>query len=201
MNIVDRVKNIILTPKSEWLVIASEATSVRELYLSYVLPLAAISPVARFIGICLFGFSFLFAGSFGMPIVWALSGAIAHYVLALVGVFIVGLIIDALAPTFGGEKNQLQALKVAIYASTPSWVAGVFYLLPSLGILAGLAGLYGIYVLYLGLPVLMKAPQDKAVPYTAVVIVCAIVVFVIIGVIVSMVGGFGMPSRGLSYRP
>jgi Yip1-like protein len=201
MNIVDRVKNIVLTPKTEWPVIAAEATSVRELYLGYVVLLAAIGPVARFIGLCLFGFSFLFAGGFGVPIVWALSGAIAQYVLALVGVFIVGLIIDALAPTFGGEKNRLQALKVAVYASTPSWVAGVFYLLPALGILAVLASLYGIYVLYLGLPVLMKAPQEKAVPYTAVVIVCAIVVFVVIGLIAGMVGGFGMPARGFGYRP
>jgi len=159
-------------------------------------PLAAIGPVALFIGKSLFGFSALFAGSSGVPIVWALSQAITHYVLTLVGVFIVCLIIDALAPTFGGERNQLQALKVAVYASTPSWVAGVFYLLPALGILAVLASLYGIYVLYLGLPVLMKAPPEKAVPYTAVVIVCAIVVFVIVGAVVGMVGGFGMPTRG-----
>ncbi len=201
MNIVDRVKNIVLTPQTEWPVIAAEATSVRELYLGYVVPLAAIGPVARFLGISLFGFSFLFAGRFGMPIVWALSAAISQYVLALVGVFIVGLIIEALAPKFGGEKNRLQALKVAVYASTPAWIGGVFYLLPSLGMLATLASLYGIYVLYLGLPVLMKAPQDKAVPYTAVVIVCAIVVFVVIGAIVGEVGGFGMPSGRFGYRP
>lgn len=201
MNLVDRAKNIVLTPKTEWPVIAAESTSVKDLYLGYVVPLAAIGPVARFIGLLLFSFSFLFAAGFGMPIVWALSQAIAHYVLALVGVFIVGLIIDALAPTFGGTKNHLQALKVAVYASTPTWVAGVFFLLPALGILAVLASLYGIYVLYLGLPVLMKTPQDKAVPYTAVVIVCAIVVLVIVGYIVSMVGGFGMPSRGFAYHP
>jgi hypothetical protein len=199
-NIVDRVKNIVMTPQTEWPVIAAEATSVKELYLGYVMPLAAIGPIARFLGIFLFGFSFWFAGRFGMPVVWMLSGVIAQYVLALVGVFIVGLIIDALAPKFGGEKNPIQALKVAVYASTPTWIAGVFYLLPSLGILATLASLYGIYVLYLGLPVLMKAPADKAVPYTAVVIVCAIVVFVIIGAVVGELGGFGMPSRGF-YHP
>jgi hypothetical protein len=201
MNLVDRVKNIVLTPKTEWPVIASESTSVRDLYLGYAVPLAAIGPVAQFIGLCLFGFAFLFAAGFGMPIVWALSQAIVHFVLALIGVFIVGLIIDALAPTFGGTKNRLQALKVAIYSSTPGWVAGVLFILPALGILAILASLYGIYVMYLGLPVLMKAPQEKAVPYTAVVIICAIVVFAIITAVVSMMGGFGMPGRGFGYHP
>jgi hypothetical protein len=200
MNLVDRVKNILLTPKTEWPVIASESTSVMTLYVGYVVPLAAIGAVARLIGALLFSFAFLFAAGFGMPIVWVLSQAIVHFVLALVGVFVVGLIIDALAPTFGGQKNQLQALKLAVYASTPSWIASVVLILPPLGILVGLAALYNIYLLYLGLPVLMKAPQEKAVPYTVVVIICAFVVALIIGVVVGTVGGFGMPSRGF-YRP
>jgi hypothetical protein len=200
MNLVDRVKKILLTPKTEWPVIAAEATSIQTLYLGYVVPLAAIGAVARFIGVLLFSFAFLFAAGFGMPIVWAISQAITQFVLALVGVFVVGLIIDTLAPTFGGQKNQLQALKVAVYATTPSWIASVLLVLPMLGILAALAALYGIYLMYLGLPVLMKAPQDKAVPYTAVVVICAIVVFGIIGVIVGAMSGFGMPSRGF-YHP
>lgn len=194
MNLVDRVKNIVLTPKTEWLAIAPETTPIRDLYLWYVVPLAAIAPVARFLGTSLFGFSSPFSRHFQLPIAWALTQAIVHYVFALVGVFIVGLIIDALAPTFGGEKNRLQALKVAVYAWTPAWVAGILLIIPSLGALVLLASLYSIYVLYLGLPVQMKAPQEKAAGYTAVVIVCAIVVFAIIGVIVGTIGGFGMPS-------
>jgi hypothetical protein len=200
MNLVNRVKNILLTPNAEWPVIAAESISVGTLYLGYVVPLAAIGAVARLIGAFLFSFAFLFAAGFGMPIVWVLSQAIVQFVLALVGVYVVGLIIDALAPTFGGQKNQLQALKLAVYASTPSWVASVLLILPPLGILVGLAALYGIYLLYLGLPVLMKAPQEKAVPYTVVVIICAFVVFVVIGAVVGAMSGFGMSSRGF-YHP
>jgi hypothetical protein len=201
MNLVDRVKNIILTPKTEWPVIAAESTSVRDLYLGYVMLLAAIGPVAQFIGISIFGLSLPFGGRFTMPIVWALSQAITHYILTLVGVFVIALIIEALAPTFAGTKNRLQALKVTAYALTPSWIAGVLLLMPSLAILALLAALYGVYLLYLGLPVLMKSPPEKALPYTAVVIVCVIVLFVIVAAIAGLVGGFGMPSRGLPYHP
>ncbi len=104
------------------------------------------------------------------------------YVLTLVGVYVLALIIDALAPTFNGQKNQIQALKVAAYSSTASWVAGVFALVPGLRILT-ILGLYSLYLLYTGLPVLMKAPQDKAMGYTAVVIVAAIVLFMLVGIV------------------
>jgi hypothetical protein len=113
--------------------------------------------------------------------------------LTLVGTYVLALIIDALAPTFDGQRNQIQALKVAAYSSTAAWVAGIFALIPWLGVL-GILGLYSLYLLYLGLPVLMKAPREKALPYTAVVILAAIVLFMVIGMIV---GRFtGIPHAG-----
>ena len=136
------------------------------------------------------GISLPFMGTFRVPISSSIAQAVTSYVLTLVGVFIIALIIDALAPTFGGEKNQMQALKVATYASTPSWIAGIVMILPMLGVIALLAALYGLYLLYLGLPLLMKAPQEKAIGYTAVVVVVAVVVMMVIGV----VSGLFMPT-------
>jgi len=95
--------------------------------------------------------------------------------MTLVMCFVLSLIIDALAPTFGGQKNQIQALKLAVYSFTPAWLAGVLRIVPLLGVLIFFAALYSIYVLYLGVPRLMKSPQDQAVAYTAVVVVCAMV--------------------------
>jgi hypothetical protein len=118
----------------------------------------------------------------------ALTGAIIGYVLTLVGTYVLALIIDALAPTFDGQRNQIQALKVAAYSSTAAWLAGIFALIPLLGFL-GLVGLYSLYLLYLGLPVLMKTPREKALPYTAVVILAAIVLFIIIGMIAARFTG------------
>ncbi len=177
MNIVERVKNILLQPKTEWPVIAGETTSTAELYTGYIIPLAAIPAVAGFVGLGIVGLPFI--GRLGMATV--LTMMVTQFVLALVMVYVLALIIDVLAPNFGGEKNIAQALKVAAYAMTASWVAGIFQILPMLGILALLGSLYGIYLLYLGLPVLMKAPAEKAVVYTVVVIVAAIVLGVIIG--------------------
>ena len=184
MNLVERAKNILIQPKSEWSAIAAEPTSAPELYKGYIMPLAAIGPLASIIGMSLVGISLPFmGGTYRAPLTTSVTHAIASYILTLVGVFIIALIVNALAPTFGGEKNQTQALKVVAYASTPSWIAGIVMLLPMLGVIALLAALYGIYLLYLGLPVVMKAPSEKAVGYTAVVVVGAVVIMIMIAAI------------------
>ena len=192
MAIVERIKGICLKPNAEWDVIAEEETSTADLFKGYAVPLAAIPAIAGFVGGSIIGRSMPYVGSYRVPMVSGLVMAIFTFVMALVGVFILSLIINALAPTFGAEKNSAQALKVAVYSYTPGWVAGVLQILPTLGMLALLAGLYGLYLLYLGLPRLMKCPQEKAVGYTAVVVVCAIVLSVIIGAIGASIVGAGM---------
>ena len=187
MNLVARVKAILLTPRTEWPVIDGEAATVGSLYTGYIIPLAAIPAVASFIGLSLVGMHVL-GVNIQVPVAAGIKGAIARYVLSLVATYVLALIIDALAPTFGGTKNSIGALKVTAYSSTAAWVAGIFSLLPSLSIL-GLLGLYSLYLLYLGLPAVMKAPQEKAMGYTVVVILCAIVLFVLVGWLAGMVMG------------
>jgi Yip1-like protein len=197
MALMERAKNILLQPKQEWPVIDTEQTSVGSLYTGYIMPLAAIGPIAQLIGSMLFRSRIPFTGiTYRVSFSSGITSAIVTYVLGLVGVFVLALIIDALAPTFGGQKNQLQALKVAAYSSTAAWVGGIFGLIPALTILGLLAAIYGLYLLYLGLPVLMKAPQDKAVGYTVVVILVAIVLYFVIGIIVAQFAyrpAMGMP--------
>jgi len=177
MNLVERVKRILLSPQTEWEVIDTEPTTAAELYTRYIIPLAAIGPVAQVIGFSVFGFM-----GYRVPIGSALTYALATYILTLVGTYLLAFIIDTLAPTFNGKRSLIQALKVAAYSSTAAWVAGIFALIPALAILS-IAGLYSLYLLYLGLPTLMKAPKEKAMGYTVVVILAAIVIFVIIGTI------------------
>jgi hypothetical protein len=199
MAMIERIKGICLKPKTEWDAIAEEETSAAALFKGYAVPLAAIPPIAGFIGGSLIGRSMPFIGSYRVPIVSGLVMAVFTFVMALVGVFIVSLVINYLAPSFGAQKNSTQALKVAVYAYTPAWVAGVLQILPMLGLLAILAGLYGLYLLYLGLPRLMKCPQEKAVPYTAVVVVCAIVLSIVVAAVGAGIMGAGMVGARGAY--
>lgn len=182
--IVQRAKDILLKPTETWPVIAAEPASTQSIYVPYVVALAAIGPIAQFIGGQVFGFT-AFGVTYHPPIASALVSAILSYGLTLATVFILALVIDGLAPNFGGQKDQVQALKVAAYSATAGWVGGIFGLVPALGLIGVLFGLYGLYLLYLGLPVLMKAPQDKAIGYTVVVVIVAIVLFLIVGAVVA----------------
>ena len=180
MNLVARAKAILMTPKQEWPVIDTEPLNVRELLLGYVLPLAAIGPIARFLGVSIFGYGGVFRVSIGS----AISMAILGFVLAVISVFVMAWVINALAPQFGATQDMSQAIKLSAYSATASWVAGIFYLIPSLWILAAIAGLYSLYLFYLGLPILMKVPADKVVTYLVVIIVSVIVLYWISSVIV-----------------
>jgi hypothetical protein len=190
MNLVQRVQRLLLSPRTEWRIIDTEPTTPAALYTGYIMPLAAIGPIATVLG-----FSVVGSMGYRVPIGRALTHAIATYLLTLIGTYILALVIDGLAPTFGGRRSNVQALKVAAYSSTAAWVAGIFSLIPALSVL-GILGLYSLYLLYLGLPTVMKSPKQKAVGYTIVVILAAIVLFVIIGTIARQFMLMAGPSLG-----
>ena len=199
--LIERVKGMLLTPKAEWPRIDAEPATIADIYKSHVIPLAAIGPVATLIGGQVFGH-----GAFGITyrpsILSAVVTAVVGYVLTLVMIYVFSLVIDALAPQFGGTKNKLSAFKVAAYGATAGWVAGIFGLIPALGLIGLLGGLYSLYLIYLGLPVLMKAPEDKAVGYTVVVvlamIVAALTVSLVTAPIALLFGGGGLVSSASS---
>jgi hypothetical protein len=190
-DLVGRVKRLLLTPSAEWDRINAEPATIKGLYVGYVCILAAITPIASLIGGQVFGH-----GAFGISVkpslIPAIISGVVSYGLTLLSVFLLALIIDALAPSFDGQKDRVQAFKVAAYTGTAGWVAGVLTIFPPLAIIAGLAGLYGLYLLYLGLPKLMKAPTEKSLGYTIVTILCAIVLFIVVGAVTGAVAGAAM---------
>lgn len=192
MNLIQRVKSILLEPKLAWAQIEIESTSTAKLYTEYLMILAVIPAVAGFIGMSIIGYGGM-GVSFRVPFFAGLINMVVSYVLSLVAIFVMSLIVDALAPTFKGQKNSLNALKLMVYASTAALVGGIFNLIPALGVLGLLTALYSVYLIYLGLPVLMKCPQDKAVAYTAVTVLCGILMGIVIGALAALT----LPARGI----
>ncbi|MFI4969105.1 MAG: Yip1 family protein [Lysobacterales bacterium] len=194
--LIGRVKAILMTPKTEWPVIAAEPASVPDLYKNYIAILAAIPAIAGFIKGSLIGYG-MFGIHYRTPIGAGITGMIVTYALSLALVYVMALIIDALAPSFGGQKNQVQALKAVGYAYTASWVASIGQVIPGLGWLIAIAGgIYSIYLLYLGLSPTMKSPPEKAAGYTAVSIIIAIVLSWIIMLVVGGIIGTGALMGG-----
>ena len=179
--LIERVKNILLKPLEEWPKIEAEPSTIQEILVRYVLPLAAIGPVAGFIGGQVFGYGAL-GFTYRPSLLSSLSSAIVTYVLSVIGIFVLSLIADFLAPKFGGTSNRLSAFKLVAYSWTAGLVAGVFGIIPSLAFLA-ILGLYSVYLLYTGATPLMKVPQEKAVGYTAVTIVSAVLIYILVGAV------------------
>jgi len=193
MDLVSRVTNIALRPKEEWPVIAEEKETVQSLYTNVILILAAIGPVCSAVSSLVFGHSLPFSDvTFRPAIGTILVGLIVGYILVLVGVFVTAFIIHKLAPNFDSEGDLPQAMKLVTYSYVPVWVAGVLNIIPFLGVLTFFVGLYGLYLAYLGLPVIMKTPQEKVAIYLVVVIVIGIVVSAIMATITATFVGAGL---------
>jgi Yip1 domain len=206
-----RVKNILITPKAEWPVIAAEPDTVLGLYKNYIAILAAIPAVIVFVRYSVLGITVpIVGGTYRLGVGAGIAQMIVTYIVSLGVTYLMMLVIDALAPSFGGQKNQVQALKSIAYAYTASWVASVLTLIGGLGFLIILlAGIYGIYLLYLGLPHTMKCPQDKAGGYAAVTIILAILLSIVLGFVLASVtglnavmgGAFSGATHSSSYTP
>ena len=196
-SLVDRAKSIILAPKAEWPKIATETDTVKDIFLRYAVPLAAIGPIASLIGGQLFGYGGLFGFSWKPSIGSAISMAITSYVLSLVSLFIVAWIANFLSPKFGGQENFEKAFRLCAYSFTAAWIVGIVGLIPSLGIL-GLLGLYSLYLFYLGAKPMMGVAQDKAAGYTAVTVIAAIVLNLIAGAIVTAFTGPSTIASGMA---
>lgn len=189
MDLIARARAMVLNPGPTWPTIEQEATDPQKLFVPYMATLALIPAVATFIAWSVLGF-----GSFGvfvrLPMLSGLGLMVSQYVMTLVMVFAWGWFISMLAPSFGGQPNLINGLKLTVYASTPAMLAGVFGAMPGLGFLALVGGLYALYLVYQGLPVLMKCPQEKALPYLAVAAITGIVG----SLVISMLSSFFVPS-------
>jgi len=178
-SLIERVKSILLQPKAEWPIIGAEPATVKGLFTGYAMILAAIGPIAGLIGGLVFG------GAGAVGALALIVGAVVSYVLTLVAAFVLGFIIDMLAPSFGAQRNLEQSMKVSVYGFTPVWILGILNIVPMLSILAFIGVLYSFYLILLGIKTVKTPLEDKAVLYAVVAIIAALIA----NLFVSMIGG------------
>ena len=181
MNLVERAKNMIVSPKTEWNAVAAEEPNIQQILMGYVLPLALIPTLAAIIGwgaIGILGFT---------SFTYGIAMGLVQLINAFLSVLIAGFVIDALAGSFGSTKNMGRAIQLVAYSMTPIWVFGVLNIIPAIGWLSFLLGLYSLFLIYLGLTPLMKTPEDKKAVYLIVSIVILIAVYWIISIILTSI--------------
>jgi len=184
MEIINRVKNILVAPKEEWAPIEAEQNPHATILTSYLLLLALIPAACQFIGEGLIGHTVL-GIHIGGNVSWGIRQAISSYISTVGGVYLTAWVINLLAESLGSTKDFDKAFALVAYSFTPMCLAGVFHILPSLSVLALLAGLYGLYILYTGLKPMMKTPDKNHVAYF---VVSLIAVFVLTAILTAVLG-------------
>ena len=199
--IVARVIGMLAQPRRTWAAVDKETTTTGALYLRYIAPLAGLAALARLIGVAFVGFPVIARPPFWQVLVWA----VLYFVFELLAVDIIAYVIDWLGPRLGcpeceGLPRHIQALKVAAYARTPLWIAGLALIIPALQLVATTIGaLYSIYLLWLGIPELMKAPKHRIPVYALSTVVVAAGVYglirILVNMILAMAFGFAVDAR------
>lgn len=190
MNLIERAKNILITPKTEWIVIDNEQATPMSLLTGYVLPLAILASLAKVIQ------GFLWGGSFGLYFVWS---AVISLVAIIIGYYISIYVIDMLAPSFDSEKNLNKSAQLVAFSNTPVWIAGFLSFIPGIGMLLAIAGwVFSIYLFYIGIGILKKTPEDKKVIYMIISFVVMFAITAIISAILvtSLLGSMSMSGLG-----
>lgn len=209
MSIVERAKNIILKPTSEWNVIANEPATIGGLFTGYAIPLALISVVSTILftgvmGVSSSSLAGLGDGGMSMGLTAIAVMAVIGFVLSMVTLYLMGTIVKAVSPSFNGTSDKLQAMKLMTYASTPTWVVALISWIPFLGALVTVAAVaYVVYLIYLGLNPVLGVPQEKVAGFTVVIVLIYIVLAliisgIIVGLVFSMFFGNSMMGGGLT---
>ncbi len=180
--LVTRAKGILMAPAAEWQTIATENDSPKQVFLRYVVPLAAIGPVAAFIGGQVFGYGAL-GFSYRPSLMTGITTMITGYVMALVSVWLVAFVANFLSPKFGGKDDFPAAFRLVAYSMTASMVGGIVGLIPALAIIGLLFAIYSLYLFYKGAVPVMGVATDKVPVFTIVTVVAAFVISLIAGAI------------------
>ena len=175
-----RIKGMLLTPRTEWALIATENTATSRVYAGFIVPLALLDALIGFLHVSIVGTSEPLMGTVRVPLAGGLLTAVLVFAFGLLGIRVVAWIIDALAPFFGAVPNRRLASAVAAYASTPIWLATVLVLFPTVWApVEVLAVLYHTWLLYLGLHVSMRAARDRVLGYATTVVLCTILLEIV----------------------
>lgn len=180
--LVTRAKAMLMQPKAEWPRVAAETTEPMKVLTGYAIPLALIGPIASLIGSQIFGINAVIM-TLRPTLSMSLATAVTSFVGTIVSLFVIAFVANWLSPKFDGRDNFPAAFRLVAYAMTAAWIGGVFGLIPAIAIIGLLFSIYSLYLFYLGSTPVLGVPADKTFGFTALTVVIAIVVQIVVGLV------------------
>jgi hypothetical protein len=184
MDIVERATEILRHPDNEWAAVQQEQSSMQDLIIGYVAPLAAIPAIAGLLGTTIIGFA-----GYKPPLIAAIFHAVIGYVVDVIAIYALAHFMTWLAPRFGAKGDLSASFQVAVYSFTPIWVCGVVGLIPALGLLILAGELYAIYLMSIGAERILGVPKDKTLSYATIAVTVSFTGLVILHHLLAAMGG------------
>ena len=172
---------LFINPRKDWTKIRDENCTVGKCYCSYVFLLASIPPISGYFGTTLHGWEIGTREAIKLSPDSALIIAIIYYLVMLVGVFSMGFMIHFMSKTYGSAQSLPRCITLAAYVATPLFLVGIFELFPILWLnfVIGLPALvYSVYLLYLGVPIIMKIPEEQGFLFSSAILAVGMVALV-----------------------
>ncbi len=177
--ITERAKAVLTDPTGVWSAIKADNKSIKEIYISYVIPLSVIGLLCSILGNIISGGSGL------------LSGIVAGIVLLVVSLALMLLtahIYKFVAAYFQSSANETDTFKLIAYGGTASMIGKFLTILPVIAPLGILFGLYSLYTLYQGITPMTGISDKRLVYFIACLITSLVVGMVIMAVVTSILG-------------
>ncbi len=179
---ISNAKEVILHHEAEWTRILSDENDKQSL-LRYGMVLLTIAYVLLFALSLVVGMAVTSILPFSA--LHIITSVAIQFALSIASLYFVPMILASLAPSFGGQNNPMNALKLFVFASTPAWLGMAVSMIPLLGWLAAIAGgIFAIYLFWHHVAEAMSIPAEKKVGY----VVVAVIVLVVINIVIGMIG-------------
>jgi hypothetical protein len=145
-----RLIGILVRPKQEWPVIHGEAAEEpNDIIRDYAFPLILICDLAMLVGL---------GESRHSVIIYGIAG----FVLPILVLSLTSGILFSLASKYDGQTDRVAVTKLVAYSSSPIWLAMMFEASKMFSSALWLCGmLYGLVLYWIGLPVILKIPDEK----------------------------------------
>lgn len=180
---IGKAIGIMFQPGKTWQQIAEMSDSQLKPYVLYPAILAIIPAVAWYYGTSQIGWTITGKEPVKFTSESAMGIAILFYLAQIAAIWAVGFFVHWMADTYGAESSASKGLAIAGLCSTPILLYGLlgFYPLFWLDFIVGLAAVsHSVYLLYLGIPIVMRIPEERGFLFASAVVAVGLVMAVII---------------------
>lgn len=178
----EKLKKLLTQPQKTWHDIAQETNSVKQIFKEQLLYIALVPVLTSFVSDVIIGVE-MFEKTHRKPFYSSLVNSFLYYISILLLITILSIALKIIANLFDLKVNFEKAFKLVNYSFYPILLFSVISLIPgSSFLIAGLI-VYSLYVFYIGLPILIKNPEDKSIVFSTLMVGLLIVLTIILVVL------------------